>query len=235
VSHIADKLPPAGQAAGPSSPANSRPLTLKVAAQLANLLVFPTRALVRWGFADGRSAAMGNGPNRLVASLKPLTTTFVRKEDADRRWYVVDADAQIVGRLATRLATVLMGKHKPQYTPHVDCGDFVIVLNAEKVRFSGKALAHREHANFTTKMARKVYDRYTGYPGGRRFVSGGEMLARHPERIISEAVRRMLPKNKLGKQMLKKLKVYAGTEHPHQSQQPQAFPAHLMPPQRKAK
>lgn len=159
----------------------------------------------------------------------PSRTTLLRKEDAEARWYVVDADAQLVGRLASRLAMVLMGKHKPEYTPHVECGDFVIVLNANKVRFSGKSLAHAEHPNFTTKMAKKVYERYTGYPGGRRFVSGTEMLARHPERIITEAVRRMLPKNKLGRHMLAKLKVYAGTEHPHQSQQPQPLPAHLMP------
>src|SRR4051812_12423334 len=87
-------------------------------------------------------------------------TTLVRKEDANRRWFVVDADAKIVGRLATGLATVLMGKHKPDYTPHVDCGDYIIVLNAEKIRFSGKSLAHAEHPNFTTKMAKKIYQRY---------------------------------------------------------------------------
>jgi large subunit ribosomal protein L13 len=157
------------------------------------------------------------------------TTTLVRKEDVAPKWYVVDADSQLVGRLATRLAMVLMGKHKPDYTPHVDCGDFIIVLNAKKVRFSGKSLAHDEHPRFTVKMATKIYERYTGYPSGRRFVSGRDMLARHPERIISEAVRRMLPKNILGQHMLKKLKVYAGTEHPHQSQQPQEFPPHMLP------
>jgi large subunit ribosomal protein L13 len=156
-------------------------------------------------------------------------TTLVRKEDVTPEWFVVDADSQVVGRLAASLATVLMGKHKPDYTPHVDTGDFVIVLNAEKVRFSGKSLAHAEHPNFTVKFSKKVYERYTGYPGGRRFVSGIDMLERHPERIISEAVRRMLPKNKLGRNMLKKLKVYTGNEHPHQSQQPRKFPEHLMP------
>src|SRR5579863_1547431 len=157
------------------------------------------------------------------------STTLVRKEDAVSRWYIVDADGQIVGRLATRLARVLMGKHKPDYTPHVDCGDCIIVLNAKKVRFSGKSLAHAEHPQFTVKMAEKIYERYTGYPSGRRFVSGTKMLATHPERIITEAVRRMLPKNMLGRKMLNKLKVYAGTEHPHQSQQPQPIPPHLMP------
>jgi large subunit ribosomal protein L13 len=156
-------------------------------------------------------------------------TTLVRKEDAAPAWFVIDADSQIVGRLATSLATVLMGKHKPDYTPHVDCGDFIIVLNAKKVRFSGKSLAHPEHSKFTVKFAKKVYERYTGYPGGQRHASGTQMLARHPERIIIEAVRRMLPKSKLGVNMLKKLKVYAGSEHPHQSQQPQEFPKHLLP------
>lgn len=156
-------------------------------------------------------------------------TTLVRKEDVAPEWFVVDADSQVVGRLATSLATVLMGKHKPSYTPHVDTGDFVIVLNAKKVRFSGKSLAHTEHTKFTAKFAKKIYERYTGFPSGQRFTSGTEMLAKHPERIITEAVRRMLPKNKLGHNMLKKLKVYAGTEHPHQAQQPQNFPEHLMP------
>jgi large subunit ribosomal protein L13 len=156
-------------------------------------------------------------------------TTLVRKEDVAPEWFVVDADSQIVGRLAASLATVLMGKHKPDYTPHVDTGDFVIVLNARKVRFSGKSLAHSAHSKFTVKFAKKVYERYTGYPSGQRFTSGTQMLANHPERIITEAVRRMLPKNKLGHNMLKKLKVYAGTEHPHQAQQPQKFPEHLLP------
>ncbi len=156
-------------------------------------------------------------------------TTLLRKEDAAPQWFIVDADSQIVGRLAASLATVLMGKHKPTYTPHVDSGDFVIVLNAKKVRFSGKSLAHPEHQKFTVKFAKKVYERYTGYPGGRRFTSGTQMLAQHPERIITEAVRRMLPKNKLGHNMLKKLKVYAGAEHPHQSQQAQQFPEYLLP------
>jgi large subunit ribosomal protein L13 len=156
-------------------------------------------------------------------------TTLVRKEDVAPEWFVVDADSQVVGRLATSLATVLMGKHKPNYTPHVDTGDFVIVLNAEKIRFSGKSLAHSVHSKFTVKFSKKIYERYTGYPGGQRFVTGTQMLASHPERIISEAVRRMLPKSKLGRNMLKKLKVYTGSEHPHQAQQPQKFPEHLLP------
>ena len=145
------------------------------------------------------------------------------------KWYVVDADSQLVGRLATRLATVLMGKHKPDYTPHVDCGDFVIVLNAKKVRFSGKALAHDENPGFTVKMAKKIYERYTGYPGGRRLISGREMLARHPERIISEAGPPHAAQEHSRPTHVGQTKVYAGTEHPHQSQQPLEFPKYLMP------
>jgi len=125
------------------------------------------------------------------------------------QWYVVDADQKVLGRLATRLATILMGKHKPTYTPHVLSGDFVVVINAEKVKLTGR------------KMQQKTYDRYTYYPGGRKVVPIAEMMARHPERVIRLAVQRMLPKTKLGRQMLKRLKVYAGPEHPHQAQQPQ--------------
>ena len=154
---------------------------------------------------------------------------LMKKEEVSPCWYVVDGDGQIVGRLATQIATVLMGKHKPTYTPHVECGDFVIVVNAEKVRFSGQPLAHPKHPYFTSKMARKLYDRYTGYPSGLKFTPAGEVWARHPERILSEAVRRMLPKNKLRPSMLKKLKLYVGPEHPHQAQQPEAFPEYLRP------
>lgn len=154
-------------------------------------------------------------------------TYMARQDDIRRRWYVVDADGQIVGRLATRIATVLMGKHRPHYTPHVDCGDFVIVLNAHRVRFSGTSLAHPEHPYFTNKMARKTYDRYSGYPGGRKVLTAAEFVDKKPEHILREAVRRMLPKNKLGKSMLKKLKMYCEAQHPHQAQQPQELPEHL--------
>ena len=139
-------------------------------------------------------------------------------------WLVVDAEDQIVGRLAVRLATILMGKHKPTYTPHVDCGDFVVVLNVEKVRFSGKSISHPTHSNFTQKMATKVYQSYSRYPGGRKLTTAAEMLAQHPERILYLAVRRMMPRNKLGRKMLKKLKLYVGSEHPHQAQQPAPMP-----------
>ena len=152
---------------------------------------------------------------------------MAKKEELQPEWYVVDADGQIVGRLATQIATILMGKHKPTYTPHVDTGDYVIVLNAGKVRFSGDQIAHDTHTNFTTKMLKKEYQRFTGYPGGRRIRTGGQLLETRPELILEEAVRRMLPKSKLGRAMLKKLKLYRGTEHPHQAQQPLDLPEHL--------
>jgi large subunit ribosomal protein L13 len=135
-------------------------------------------------------------------------------------WILVDAADHIVGRLAVKLATILMGKHKPQYTPHVDTGDYIVVINADKIRFGGRKMSHPTHPNFTSKMVTKAYDHYTGYPGGRRVIPAAELLERKPEEIIRLAVRRMLPKNKLGRHMLKKLKVYAGTQHPHQSQTP---------------
>lgn len=151
-------------------------------------------------------------------------TSIQSRATVEQSWYVVDADQQIVGRFATKLASVLMGKHKPTYTPHVDCGDFVVVVNAEKVRFSGKSVKHPTHSGFTRKMYSQVYQHYTYYPGGRRVRSAAEMLERRPEFILQEAVRRMLPKGKLGRKMLKKLKVYAGGNHPHQSQQPEPMP-----------
>lgn len=153
---------------------------------------------------------------------------IAKKEEVEPKWFVVDAEGAIVGRLATRLATVLMGKHKPTYTPHVDCGDFVVVLNADKVRFSGKPVAHATHPNFTTKMYSSTYEKYTFYPGGRKVRTAAELIDRKPEMILEEAVRRMLPKNKLGRKMLKKLKLYTGGNHPHQSQQPEPLPAQYL-------
>ena len=129
----------------------------------------------------------------------PMRTTFLKPADvtaAKKEWYVVDADGQIVGRLATQIATVLMGKHKPTYTPHVDTGDFVIVLNADKVRFGGRQMVHPEHRFFTTKMAKKKYWWVTGWPGGLRNVSAIDLWKRKPEAILRNAVKRMLPKNK---------------------------------------
>ena len=146
-----------------------------------------------------------------------------------RDWYVVDGDCQIVGRLATQIATVLMGKHKATYTPHIDCGGNVIVVNADRVAFTGGEIVHPEVPYYSTKMARKSYDSYSGYPGGRKIRSAVKVWQTAPERILSEAVRRMLPKNKLGLHMLKKLKLFVGPEHTHQAQSPVEFPAHLMP------
>lgn len=152
-------------------------------------------------------------------------TTVAKKETIQSDWLQVDAEGQIVGRLATRIATVLMGKHKPIYTPHVLCGDFVVVTNCDQVRFSGKKIAHESNPHYTSKMAKKEYQYYTGYPGGQRVKTGADLLERNPTKILEEAVRRMLPKNKLGTKMLKMLKLYAGPNHPHQAQQPQDFPA----------
>lgn len=140
-----------------------------------------------------------------------MDTRFVSKEEAEknRRWYHVDATGEVLGRLATRIATALMGKDRPTYTPNVDTGAYVVVTNAEKIRLTG-----RKRRNMT-------YQRYSGYPGGRKEITVEEMLETHPDRVIEEAVRRMLPKNKLGDKMLKKLKVYAGPEHPHTYHKPE--------------
>jgi large subunit ribosomal protein L13 len=151
-----------------------------------------------------------------------VTKTFLLKpQEVNPSWFVVDASEQVVGRLAVKLATILMGKHKPTYTPHVACGDFVVVVNADKVRFSGQRVAHPTHPDFTAKMARKTYEHYTGYPGGRKVETGAEVLEKDPTKFLYEAVRRMLPKNKLRSVMLSRLKLYAGPNHPHQAQQPQ--------------
>ena len=153
---------------------------------------------------------------------------MARKETFQPEWFVVDGDNQVVGRLATCLATVLMGKHKPTYTAHVETGDFVIVVNADKVRFSCQPLAHDTHPYFTKKMLTRTYERYSGYPSGRTVETAADLLEKKPEKILREAVRRMLPKNKLGRQMLNKLKLYAGPNHPHQAQEPVEMPAHLL-------
>ncbi len=158
-----------------------------------------------------------------------MTKSYMaKKEEVRADWFVLDADAEIVGRIATKIATVLMGKHKPTYTPHVDCGDYVVVLNVELVRFSGKSVAHPKHPYFTSKMLTKTYDRYTGYPSGRRIRTAADVWERKPEMLLYEAVRRMLPKNKLGRVMLKKLKLYVGTDHPHQAQEPKPFPEYIL-------
>jgi len=152
-----------------------------------------------------------------------------KKETTRPEWYVYDADGQIVGRLASKLAMILMGKHKPTYTPHVDTGDYVVVLNAHLVKFSGRSLAHPEHPYLSEKMLNKEYQTYSGYPSGQKIQNGLELWERHPEKILQEAVRRMLPKNKLADKMLKKLKLVCGTEHEYQAQQPKELPEHLCP------
>ena len=141
--------------------------------------------------------------------IQSFKTRSVRTADIERAWFVVDAQQQVVGRLASQVATVLRGKHKPQYTPHVDTGDYVIVVNADRVRFTGD----KENA--------KRYYRYSGYPGGLRSRTVKEMRQRRPEHLVRHAVRGMLPKGSLGRKMLKKLKVYPGSRHPHQAQRPQ--------------
>ena len=143
-------------------------------------------------------------------------STFMAKDgELKQRWFVVDATDKDVGRLAVHIANILRGKHRPEYTPHLDTGEYVIVINAAKVRFTGK------------KLQTKTYQWYTRYPGGLKEVSARDVLASHPERILYEAVRRMVPRNKLGRQQMTKLKIYAGPTHPHQAQQPQELKIEL--------
>ena len=136
-------------------------------------------------------------------------------KDITRDWYVVDAEGETLGRLATRIATVLRGKHKPTFAPHLDMGDYVVVVNADKVELAGE------------KAADKVYNRHSGFPGGLKSVPFARMMQTHPTEIVETAVKGMLPKNKLGRAMVRKLKVYAGGEHPHAAQQPKALPDHV--------
>lgn len=142
-----------------------------------------------------------------------MSTTLARPATIERGWYLIDASGLTVGRLATRVAMVLRGKHKPTFTPYMDTGDFVVIVNAEKVVFSGR------------KLDQKQYHNYSGYPGGLRSRTAREVLANDPTRILTAAIKGMLPKNRLSRQVIKKLKIYAGAEHPHVAQQPQPFPA----------
>lgn len=142
----------------------------------------------------------------------PLRTTFMAKtKDVERKWYVVDAEGKTLGRLASEIANVLSGKNKPIFTPHVDTGDYVVVVNAEKVVLTGK------------KFKKKTYFHHTGYLGGAKFASAEEWMNKYPERLIKHAVRGMLPKNKLGEDMYRKLHVYKGSEHPHKAQKPEVL------------
>ena len=140
-----------------------------------------------------------------------MKSFMAKKGEVDQKWLLVDADGAVLGRLAAKIAPILMGKTKPIYTPHVDTGDFVVVINADKVRLTGK------------KAKTKEYDYYTLYPGGHKYVSVAEMMAKKPEKVVELAVKRMLPKNALGRRMLKKLKIYRGTAHEHAAQKPQAI------------
>ena len=141
-----------------------------------------------------------------------MKTWNAKTEGIERRWYVVDAENQTLGRLATRIADTLRGKRKPEYTPHVDTGDFVVVVNAEKIAVTGK------------KREQKIYYRHSGYPGGLRARTLGEELERRPTEVLRKAVKGMLPRNRLARQQINKLKIYAGPEHPHVAQNPQALP-----------
>ncbi len=138
-----------------------------------------------------------------------MKTISAKTNEVERKWFVVDLDGVVVGRAASQIAAILRGKHKPIFTPHVDTGDFVIVLNADKVVLTGN------------KLSQKVYYRYSGYPGGLREITAEKLLQKRPEDVIKAAVKRMLPKNTLGQSMLRKLKVYAGDHHPHAAQQPE--------------
>ena len=138
-------------------------------------------------------------------------TVSANKETAEKKWFIVDAEGQTVGHLASKVAKVIRGKHKPNFTPHADCGDNVIIVNAEKVSFSG------------TKLVNKTYIRYTGYPGGQRMTTAEEMLRKQPERLIEKAIKGMLPKNTLGRKLFTNLKVYKGNEHNHDAQKPEVL------------
>jgi large subunit ribosomal protein L13 len=140
-----------------------------------------------------------------------VKTISARAQDVQRDWYVVDAQGLTLGRLATRIATILRGKHKPIYTPHVDCGDYVIVINAEQIHTTGQ------------KLTQKIYYRHSNYPGGLKEVSLRDQLQKFPNRVLEAAVRGMLPKNRLGRQMFRKLKIYTGPNHPHEAQQPKSL------------
>lgn len=147
----------------------------------------------------------------IIVNTLSYRTRSVKKEEAERKWYVIDAEGEVVGRLCTRIATVLRGKHKPTFTPHTDTGDFVVVINADKVRFTGN------------KMAAKEYLTYSGYPGGQKATIAKELLIKKPYAIIENAVKGMLPKTKLGRAQVKKLFIYEGADHRHQAQKPEPF------------
>jgi large subunit ribosomal protein L13 len=145
-------------------------------------------------------------------------SSYMAKTDADgnpsnfeQHWFVIDATDQVVGRLAATVATILRGKHKPVFTPHQDTGDYVIIINVDKIKFTGR------------KLEQKTYQSYSHYPGGQKIVPASELMDKHPERILTSAVKRMVPRTRLGRQQMTKLKIYKGPQHPHQAQQPKEF------------
>ena len=157
----------------------------------------------------GGAAGAMNQKNQVPLNTLSYKTQSANAATVERKWHVIDAEGEVVGRLATKIAHVLRGKHKPDFTPHFDNGDHVVVINADKVRFTGQ------------KFNQKEYLRHTGYPGGQRKATPRQIMARRPELILEHAIKGMLPKTKLGRAQYKKLYVYAGTEHPHTAQQPQ--------------
>ena len=163
------------------------------------------RKIVKSYLTTGKGIAL----NRVGGKEKKMKSFIAKPKEIERKWYVVDAEGKTLGRMAAEIAMVLRGKRKPIYTPHVDCGDYVIVINAEKVEVTGK------------KRKEKIYKRHTGYPGGLRETTFEKLQAKKPEEIIRHAVKGMLPDGRLGRQMFKKLKVYAGPEHNHAAQKPE--------------
>jgi large subunit ribosomal protein L13 len=151
-----------------------------------------------------------------------MKTYSAKASEIEKKWFVIDADGLVLGRLASQIARILRGKHKPTFTPHMDCGDNVIVVNAEKVKLTGR------------KTSDKVYHWHTGYPGGIKQRTAGEILeGKHPDRVITKAVERMITRNRLGRQQMKNLRVYAGPEHPHEAQQPEVLDIAAMNPKNK--
>ena len=140
-----------------------------------------------------------------------MSTPSIKKSEISRRWLLVDADDKVLGRLATQVASILKGKHKPQFTPHADVGDHVVIINADKIKLTGN------------KWAQKVYHRHTGYPGGIKSITAEKLRDHRAEDLLLNAIRRMLPRSPLGRQMMSKLRIYSGAEHPHVAQQPEPF------------
>jgi large subunit ribosomal protein L13 len=175
---------------------------------LALLIYHLTFALLLIFFSPGMA---GKGSKSKTMSKLHFTTKHANAATVQHNWYVVDGTNQTVGRMCAKIAAVLRGKNKAYFTPHVDCGDYVIVINADKVKFTGNKLEDKEYQNFS------------GYPGGQRIETAKNLLARRPEAVIERAVKGMLPKNRLGRKMIKKMFVYAGNEHQHAAQKPQPF------------